>query len=195
LNIKENKVYAYIENYLKCVKILQRVLLDTNLCLASSYYTIGLLYSRNQEYEKATEYFHKSLNIRKRVQPSNYRDLTINYFALGKMYDYSNAGIKADKYYERCLKIEEFIMSIVNRDSIPKEIDNSNSNCLKLKAKNIYKICRSPEGQLEPEIKNILSFDNNESMKKVSKMVEKINRSKEVQEEIIAQLKLNTTTS
>ena len=74
---------------------------------AHLFYHLGYIKNDQGEYEKAIEFYEKSLEISQKTLPPNHPDLATSYNNIGLVYDNMDEYSKALSYYERSLDIRQ----------------------------------------------------------------------------------------
>ena len=73
--------------------------------MATSYNNIGVVYKAKGEYDKALEYYQKSLAIRLKQLGPDHPDVATSYNNIGLVYDNKAEYDKALEYYQKSLAI------------------------------------------------------------------------------------------
>ncbi|MBR5493295.1 MAG: tetratricopeptide repeat protein [Alistipes sp.] len=89
-----------------CNKAINKCLLKgETLYLATIYNTMGSIYSEQNKYDVASEYYKKSLDIRLEVYGENHEEVAVSYNNIGDLYQKKGKFSEALEYFEKALKI------------------------------------------------------------------------------------------
>ena len=81
--------------------------------IAASYNNLGAAYDSKGNYERAIEYYEKSLAIRLKKLGSNHPDIAISYNSLGSAYYSKGNYDRAIEYYEKSLMISTAVVLLM----------------------------------------------------------------------------------
>ncbi|WP_299552371.1 tetratricopeptide repeat protein [Seonamhaeicola sp.] len=112
LNRQQSHFENALENYLKALKISERI--RDSVGLARAYHNIGMSFRWQQDYERSKEYFKKAIAIRNRLKDST--RLATSHNMLGVAYYYSLQNDSAMFHYNKA------------RDIYPDELGKSKVN-------------------------------------------------------------------
>ncbi|CAF1039201.1 unnamed protein product [Didymodactylos carnosus] len=102
LHGKEQKWEKSLTNHFKSLGIKQKLYPDGNhLDIAISYFNIGSVYYSIGDYDKAVDYYKKSLQIKRRILSRNNVKLATSYLAIGLSHEKAGRFTLAVNNYEK----------------------------------------------------------------------------------------------
>ncbi len=82
-----------------CLEIVKKIFGEKNRYVATSLHGIGNVYGKKHEYDKALEYYFKSLEIRKELFGEKHYDIAASYSNIGIIYNQQSKYNKALEYH------------------------------------------------------------------------------------------------
>jgi tetratricopeptide (TPR) repeat protein len=77
---------------------------DTNITISTDLNNIGYVYERLEKYDKALEYYQRSLKIKEKKYGKYHKDITITQNNIASVYDKKKEYKKAIEYYKKVIE-------------------------------------------------------------------------------------------